>query len=209
MGGTEVQETRTTPAFVVHIGGYPGIGKLTVARAMARLLGNVRLVDNHTAYVDAASALFPIGSNEWTDLVATLREAVYNAAERVDIADALVFTDVLYHGWGDDDILRRIETIAENRGVPFLAVTLTASPEVHRRRLTRRRTPNKLRSWRSMRRTLAMFVPLRPDPGFHEFKHLEIDTTELTPEETAKCIAARLLEMSDGEKCGEDDAVVR
>ncbi len=175
--------------WVISLNGFSGVGKMTVARALVRSLVNARLIDNHT-YMDAAFALFPVGSPEWRTLTATLREKVYDAAEQAEPGATLVFTNVLYDGRDDRDIFEQIARVAQRRGCPLLAVTLTCSREAHRRRLTRRRTPNKLTRWRRMEAILDVFDLLRLDCG--DVADLEIDTTEMTADETAARIAAAL-----------------
>ena len=57
---------------IVHINGWPGSGKLTVGREVARKLG-ARLLDNHTLH-DVAIRLCERGTPEYWDLYYQVRE---------------------------------------------------------------------------------------------------------------------------------------
>lgn len=174
---------------VIHINGFSGVGKLTVAKELAKLMPAARVVDNHS-YMDAAFALFTVGSFEWRVLVEDLRRTVYQAAVDVDLKTPLILTNVLYgdrdYVCADTEIFDQVVGIATARKVTFVAVTLTCAPATHRKRLTRRRKPNKLRDWQAMVYLTSMFSMFMPEPGACD--HIEIDTTALSATEVAALI---------------------
>lgn len=63
---------------IVHINGFPGTGKLTVARLLAEKLSvlNARLVHNHLL-IDPAGAILPRSSIGYQPLRRVIRAAVF------------------------------------------------------------------------------------------------------------------------------------
>ncbi len=177
-------------SIIIHISGFAGVGKLTVARALTTRLhtiGDARLIDNHTI-MNPAFALFPIGSPEWWRVVGEVRRAAYGALVDLPPYTAVVATNVLVVGSpSDEDVAAALREAAAARGATLLAVTLTAEPDEHRRRLTDpSRGRYKLTDWDT-----ALWMQARYDlmqPG--GWAHLGIDTTALSPEETAEAILA-------------------
>ena len=61
---------------LVHINGYPGVGKLTIGRALADQLG-AKLLDNHSVY-NVAFALTEFKSPEFYDTVRAVRAIAFS-----------------------------------------------------------------------------------------------------------------------------------
>ena len=79
---------------LVFIYGLPGTGKLTVARALAKLTGD-RLFHNHLT-VDLAASLFAHGSPEYMEYVRSLRLEAFAraAAAKVDLVFMFWYSDI-------------------------------------------------------------------------------------------------------------------
>ena len=60
---------------IVHINSYPGVGKLTIGRALADLIGG-KLLDNHSVF-NVAFALTEFKSPAFYDTVRAVREIAY------------------------------------------------------------------------------------------------------------------------------------
>ena len=60
---------------IVHINSYPGVGKLTIGRALADLIGG-KLLDNHSVF-NVAFALTEFRSPAFYDTVRAVREIAY------------------------------------------------------------------------------------------------------------------------------------
>jgi predicted kinase len=185
---------------IIYLLGYPGVGKYTVAREIARLTGAV-VVDNqlinHPILVllrwDATSDL-PPGT---LDRAAPIRDAVLSALEEIAPRDlSYVLTNVL-----DDDeecraLYERVKRIAARRGSVFLPVLLTCDTEEQLRRVTADERVARLKIADADKvaayvRSTPLFVP-------DDTQLLELDTTHLDPADAAAEIVGRARELSPG-----------
>ena len=78
---------------VIHIGGWPGVGKMTVGRIVADKLGG-RLIHNHLM-LDAARALYARNTQESVEMREEVRELILSHARRLPKEIPIVFTDAL------------------------------------------------------------------------------------------------------------------
>ena len=85
--------TQKPASRIVHINGWPGTGKLTVGRLLAKRLG-ARLIDNHML-LNPAEALFARSNPLHASLRGQIRRVVFDHAVRTDPAESFVFTDAL------------------------------------------------------------------------------------------------------------------
>ena len=74
---------------IIVLCGLPGVGKLTVAKGLARLRG-YRVFHNHLVF-DAVEALFPFGSEAFTELRERLWLELLSRAVRERVGD-IIFT---------------------------------------------------------------------------------------------------------------------
>ena len=183
---------------MVYLLGYPGVGKYTVAREIAKLTGAV-VVDNQVVTHpilallewDAVSDL-PPGT---LDYAAPIRDAVLSALEEIAPPElSYVLTNVL-----DDDeesraLYERVKHVAARRAAVFLPVLLTCRREEQLRRVTspdrvarlKIADPDKVDEYM---RSTPPFVP--DDPQL-----LRLDTTDLAPADAASEVLRRLEEVS-------------
>jgi len=171
---------------IVHLNGWPGSGKLTVARVLARTLG-ARLLDNHTLH-DVASRLCDRYTREYWELYYQVREAAYKRVRALPLHEMLVMTNAFAlesererEGWA------AVKALALDRGVPLVAVTLHCSLEENVKRISseerrdRKMTdPIPLIEWRS---TLTLLMD-------NSVRSLAIDNTHRSPEHVANEIVA-------------------
>jgi cytidylate kinase len=66
---------------ILQINGWPGVGKLTVGRIIAKELGG-RLLDNHTIY-NPAFALTEFRSPAFYDTVRAVRDVAFQRAAEI------------------------------------------------------------------------------------------------------------------------------
>ena len=78
---------------LVFIYGPPGVGKLSVARELARLTG-YKLFDNHVS-IRCADSVFEFGTKPFFRIVGTIRDLVFEEAAANGVS--LVFTYVYSH----------------------------------------------------------------------------------------------------------------
>jgi predicted kinase len=173
-------------AVIIHLNGWPGSGKLTVAREVAGRLG-ARLLDNHTLH-DVPGRLCDRGTPEYWDLYYQVREAAYRRVLALPPHETVVMTNALTNesdrereAWG------AVKELAVARAAPLMAITLECSLDENVRRLASEdRRHRKLTDavplieWRS---TLTLLTD-------ESVKSLTIDNTSLSPDQAAYEIVA-------------------
>ncbi len=180
--------------YVVFLLGYPGVGKYTVGREVAKRLDAV-LVDNQlinlpilTLFKWDGKALLPPGTLE---RAGPIREAVLQTIEQAAPAsNSYVFTNVLRDTPEDREQYARIRSIAASRHSTFRAVMLTCDIEEQVRRIDSADRIARLKGsdpegYRHYTTTTTLFVP--PPTEL-----LTLDTTTVRPEATAESIVTEL-----------------
>ena len=119
---------------VVHINGWPGSGKLTIGRLLAKRL-NGRLLDNHTL-INPAECLFARDDLHNWPLRKALRSLVFDYAAQIAVAIPLVLTDALADNPADRAGFDACLELANKRKAKLIAVVLDCEEEENLRRLT-------------------------------------------------------------------------
>ncbi|HEV7261069.1 MAG TPA: AAA family ATPase [Bosea sp. (in: a-proteobacteria)] len=172
---------------IIHINGWPGSGKLTIAREMAREMG-ARLLDNHTI-INPAQVLFDRRDPLHNSLRLALRAAIFDHLCRMKSGTPLILTDALSDDPYDSGVFEEYRTLTNTRGAMLVAVVLDCSPERNAERLVApgRAERHKLTSQsvldglRSRHRLLrAQGLPL-----------VELDVSELSAAEAARILIER------------------
>lgn len=167
---------------IVSIYGAPGVGKLTVAKALARLTG-FKLADNH-ATIDLALRYFDFRSEAFWQLESRIRDAIMEAAVAGDLS--LITTFVA----PNERVMARVKLYSEaveRTGGDSLLVKLTCDQEVLEQRLLaqQRVEAGKLTSVSTLRSMMAgPDFALAPLAGT-----LAVDSTDLSAEDAALSIA--------------------
>ncbi|ULH16515.1 hypothetical protein MF271_08045 [Deinococcus sp. KNUC1210] len=182
---------------LLYLLGWPGVGKLTVAKELARRTG-WRVVDNHfiadpVFHVIGADGSTPLPEGT-RQLIGQVGDAIYEAMTRLAPAHlGFVLTKVLMETPEDRDNSSRVEGIAQQRGAVFLPVLLTCDEPGLRARVTSPGRAERLkpRTEAVLDRYFAQYTQLIP-----EHPHLlTIDTTELHPPQTAELILSHLASL--------------
>ncbi len=171
---------------IVHINGWPGVGKLTVAREAARKLG-ARLLDNHTLH-DVAIRLCERGTPEYWDLYYEVRDLAYRRVRAMPAGQSLVMTNALLtEDARDREAWEAVKQLAADRVDTLFAVTLECSLDENVRRVCSedRRDrkmidPQPLIEWR------AQYTLLTDET----IPSLRIDNTGRSPDHVAQEIVA-------------------
>lgn len=116
---------------LLFLHGAPAAGKLTVAKALLRIVPG-RLMDNHAA-IDLALTVFDFGAPGFWELVLEVRESAYEAAARQHVP--LLVTTFCYAEPEDRENFARTEEIVQRHGGELLPVFLHCSREEALRRV--------------------------------------------------------------------------
>ena len=115
---------------LLFLHGAPATGKLTVAKALLRIVPG-RLLDNHAA-IDFARSMFDFGALGFWSLVHQARLAALEAAARHDVP--LVVMTYCYSEPGDRPAFKDFEALMRRSGGPLFPVFLSCSDgEIARR----------------------------------------------------------------------------
>jgi hypothetical protein len=178
---------------IVHINSYPGVGKLTIGRALADLIGG-KLLDNHSVF-NVAFALTEFKSPAFYDTVRAVREIAYRRILDLPTDVPVVLTNWYSQGsaWGEENWDRAI-ALAKERECALNVVTLACQPEENARRI---RAPE--RSAKRKPQDEAFVKDNREgrpllDRGGDRL--LNLDVTDLAASEAAQKIAAWLAQRS-------------
>jgi len=168
---------------LVFLYGPPGVGKLTVATALATLTG-YRLFHNHLT-VNLVTAPFPPNTAAWDGLAARIRPDVFAAAVREDVD--LILTRAPRDA-GPDEMARVSAMIAPIRdagGQVLFVQPACASEELcARMECDERRAHGKRTDPTPQLALYALEAPLPFAP------HLRLDVTRLPPTAAAARLAA-------------------
>ncbi|WP_077962196.1 AAA family ATPase [Ensifer adhaerens] len=173
---------------VVHINGWPGSGKLTIARHLAERLG-ARLADNHTL-INPAEALFARSDPLYRSLRAEVRKSVFEHLEKAPGAQSFVFTDALSDDAVDAHVFEDCAALARRRGARFVAVVIDCAVEENLKRLTRAGR-SKLHKLTDPEVLLGLRRAHRLLRGNSDLL-VEIDVTTLGANEAAEAIVAAI-----------------
>jgi len=174
---------------IVHLNGWPGVGKLTVARLLAPRL-QARLIDNHLLH-DVAIRCAGIDDPARWPLYEAIRAAAYRVLAERPRAETFVMTNALCVGSPREcESWRQVVTLAETRAVPLVPVVLEADDVVLRSRVQRlERQGRKLTDPNALVEMIRCDRLLKPDVP----ERLDLDTTHLAAAAAVAAIEAHLL----------------
>src|SRR5215212_9692174 len=117
---------------LLFLHGAPAAGKLTVAKALLRIVPG-RLMDNHAA-IDLARTIFDFGASGFWELVHDVRRSALDAAAEHGVP--LLVTTFCYAEPEDREQFGQIEAIVQRHGGKLLPVFLHCSREEALRRIS-------------------------------------------------------------------------
>ena len=172
---------------LIFLYGLPGVGKLTVARELAKLTG-FRIFHNHLA-VDLVKSVFEFGSLEFVELREKIWLDVFSRAVAANL-NGLIFT-FAPERTVRDGFIEKTREVVEASGGEVLFVELKCSTEELERRIEHpsRQRFGKLSSaaqFRELNEAGAFVYEGRPAA------RLVLDTTELSASDAAGRIVSEL-----------------
>lgn len=176
---------------VVHIGGWPGVGKMTIGRIVAEALDG-RLIHNHLI-LDAARAIYERNTQECVAMREEVRDLLLGHARRLPKEVPIVFTDALADEPAAVPLFQPTLDFANDRNAPLHLFVLDADIEENQRRLqnSARFGGAKLTDsdiLKTIRKSETLFIPKSA---------VVLDVTHMTAEAAAGVIVQRL-EQSRG-----------
>jgi len=171
---------------LLFLHGWPAVGKLTVARELARLAG-YKIFHNHLT-VDLLLSVFEFGSAPFVELREQIWIEVFERAAESQLP-GLIFTFVFEKTVRQGFVEATIAAV-ESRGGEVLFVELRCEREELERRLVdpSRQEFGKIQSVSELEKLEAIGAiqaPTLPRPGF------VIDNSRLSPKDVARLIAER------------------
>ena len=179
---------------IIYLIGHYGVGKLTIAKAICAMT-DARLFDNHLANnvifsLIRADGKTPLPESVW-DMIDVIRGQAFKAIEELTPPDAsFVLTNCLLESYpGDHASYEQVKSVASRRGNVFIPVMLTASDAAHAARVGSRERAERMKhtdveSAAEKRRTEELLRVDHPN-------RLDLDTSELPPDEAARLIIAQ------------------
>jgi thymidylate kinase len=166
---------------IIHFNGMPGVGKLTIAKILAKKI-NARLIDNHLP-IDLVLAVCERGSAKSIEMiqkiVAVILEQIAEMPDQI-----FIFTNALAADYdGDKERFDQIRRFAENNKIPFVQILLKCDLEENKRRIVseNRQSKGKLMDADELEK-LQKYTIYHPPSEFA----FELDTTNLSPEAAAE-----------------------
>lgn len=196
---------------VILLNGFPGVGKLTIAKALQHALPtNVpsRLVDNHVL-IDVSEAIEPGRTEEHLALRKKVRDVAFSALKRLkQNSTVIIMTTCLSETPMDIARYHEHADIARARGVPLFTFNLTCDSNTNKSRLCsegrkagRAFGKMKLVDVDLLTRIRQDYVLLDPRKTTHsnlKLFHLELDISNLSAEEAMEKIRAFIYGRFDG-----------
>jgi adenylylsulfate kinase-like enzyme len=201
-------KARKTTPFLLLLNGFPGVGKLTLARNLSTLLVQdeggleVRLLDNHLL-IDPVSAIEPERTPYHYQLRKAFRDVAFSALKNLPAKLAILMTDCLSETVEGRTQFEEYLGVAEVRECTMVVCNLVCGEQENRKRLgcEKRRGSGKLMDITFLERFRREYRLLDLERLEKEWKQVrvsivceEFETTDLTAHEGVGRVWAFLME---------------
>ncbi|KAF7535035.1 hypothetical protein G7054_g5733 [Neopestalotiopsis clavispora] len=177
------------PAPLIWINGYPGSGKLTVARALQQLDKSIVLIDNHQL-IDPVEAEYSRAHPDYQRQRQLRRKAAFreNVSSLESLLRPVVFTDFQTTNKQGESVAKEYQQAAIESARPFLPVYLTCDEQENLDRLCSKERVDSGTTKLLDRDLLQTFRSSTAIYRFHDCTGFSIDVTNISPEEAASKI---------------------
>ncbi|MEM7015714.1 MAG: AAA family ATPase [Pseudomonadota bacterium] len=119
---------------ILHFNGFPGVGKLTIARELAKLI-DAKVLDNHSVY-NVALALTEFKSQAYYETLRAVRAIAYERVMDLPPSVPVIITNAHSpdSAWGNENWDSVIK-LAKNRGSTLFIVVLECAPDENAQRI--------------------------------------------------------------------------
>lgn len=177
------------PAYIIYINGFPGVGKLTVARALQPLIPGYEIIHNHEL-IDPVEARYPRGSPYYQEKRSEYRrkrlEPIKNDASFSETV--FIFTDSQTEQ--NDCVSDYLELAEGEDGRRFYSVILHCEAEENEKRLV---MAGRGGGQNGKLTDVSVLREYRAREGILKFgdeDEVEIDVTHISPGQAARQINA-------------------
>lgn len=175
----------TQPTIIIYLTGKPGVGKYTIAKALAAKYGFIvcdnQLINNPIFELLQYDGYAKIPGFAW-DTIARIRAEVFDFLAK-STQNSCVLTNCLADTQEDRELYGQVEQMAEARGSLFIPVQIQISKEEHLKRLTR---PERRQRWKSIDPSDA--EDNGPLISISNPNLLSLNVSNLSPEDAAEAI---------------------
>ncbi|KAK2732882.1 hypothetical protein CKAH01_19029 [Colletotrichum kahawae] len=180
------------PRPIVYINGFPGTGKLTIAKILNNASDEIKLVHDHLL-INPAEAVLSRDQPGYQDLRRRIRSAIFESLvhEPSTYSTFYVFTDAQTANEAGTAVCQEYKDCADRRGCEFIPITLDCDEQTNLGRLidSGRQAQGKLIDTE----LLKMF---RAGEGLYDFDghlhRLRIDVSHFSPQVAASKILAHV-----------------
>ena len=165
---------------LIFIHGMPAVGKLTVAKEIAKITG-FKLFHNHYS-VDLVKSVFPWGTKQFSELNRKIRLDMFESAAKNNVS-GVIFTFCFRPGKNDDFIKNTINIVEKYDGKVDFVYLKCEEDELYRRvKHENRKKYKKITSIKEVKENIHQWgeIPFT--------KNLVIDNTNLSSKKTAQLI---------------------
>lgn len=178
---------------IVHINGWPGVGKYTIGKELSKKLG-ARFIHNHLLH-DVSFACAGRDDDDRWPLYEKVRIAAYEVLERRPASETFVMTNAICYGVEREvEAWSKVVDLAISRSALLIPVILRADAETIARRVSSdNRSDMKLKDPVYLREMISKHTLQVPDVP----EVVEVEVSDSTAEEAADKI---LLLVKEAEK---------
>ncbi|KGO64099.1 hypothetical protein PITC_087670 [Penicillium italicum] len=177
---------------IVHLNGFPGVGKLTIARCLIKQLPSAKLVHNHLL-INPADAVLHRTQPGYQALRRGIRDSIFSALtnEPATFDTTYIFTDFQSGDKLGAAVCAEYLATAEARHAALVPILLFCDEKTNMQRLV-----SSDRELHAKLTDVELVTQFRRGEDVHRFtdhpNYLELDVSDFTPEEAAKRICEHL-----------------